>query len=239
MPVHDWTRVEAGDFHDFHQAWITAVRNALNGGLLPPGFFAMAEHVTGGPIPDVVTLKAHDTPTAGNTAVQTRPPVARFVQQTEPDLYAKKANRIVVKHRRGQVVAVIEILSPGNKASRSAFRAFVEKAVALIEQGIHLVLIDLFPPTPRDTQGVHAAIWDHLNGSAVEPPADKPLVVVAYEAGIPCTAYVNPVAVGDSLPDAPIYLTPGEYVLAPLEATYQLTWNQYPVPLRDLVAPDR
>jgi hypothetical protein len=26
MPVHDWTRVDAGVFHDFHQRWIGAIR---------------------------------------------------------------------------------------------------------------------------------------------------------------------------------------------------------------------
>ena len=29
MPVHDWTRVTAGTFHHFHQAWITALSDAL------------------------------------------------------------------------------------------------------------------------------------------------------------------------------------------------------------------
>ena len=35
MPIHDWTRLEPGDFHDFHQCWVVEIRNALNGGLLP------------------------------------------------------------------------------------------------------------------------------------------------------------------------------------------------------------
>ena len=43
MPVHDWTRVAAGMFHDFHNAWITELRNALNGGLLPPDYYALVE----------------------------------------------------------------------------------------------------------------------------------------------------------------------------------------------------
>ena len=60
MPIHDWTRVEAGDFHDFHQCWVVAIRNALNAGLLPVGYMAMAEQVTGRPIPDVVTLQAYE-----------------------------------------------------------------------------------------------------------------------------------------------------------------------------------
>ena len=56
MPIHDWTRLEPGDFHDFHQCWVVEIRNALNSGLLPPEYMAMAEQVTGRPIPDVVAL---------------------------------------------------------------------------------------------------------------------------------------------------------------------------------------
>jgi hypothetical protein len=26
MPIHDWTRPEAGDFHDFHQCWVVGIR---------------------------------------------------------------------------------------------------------------------------------------------------------------------------------------------------------------------
>src|SRR5689334_23707113 len=47
MPVHDWSRVGAGIFHDFHCAWIVEIRNALNGGLLPPDHDAMAEQIIG------------------------------------------------------------------------------------------------------------------------------------------------------------------------------------------------
>ena len=43
MPIHDWTRVPAGTYHFFHQRWISALTDALNGGGLPEGFFAMSE----------------------------------------------------------------------------------------------------------------------------------------------------------------------------------------------------
>lgn len=33
MPIHDWTRVEAGIFHDFRHEWISTLRRALNDGL--------------------------------------------------------------------------------------------------------------------------------------------------------------------------------------------------------------
>ncbi len=48
MPVHDWTRVIAGTFHDFHHEWIMAIKRTLNSGLLPSEYYAMAEQITGG-----------------------------------------------------------------------------------------------------------------------------------------------------------------------------------------------
>jgi len=48
-------------------------------------------------------------------------------------------------------------------------------------------------------------------------------------------AYVEFVAVGDPLPDMPLFLKPEFYVLAPLEATYQTTWNGFPAALKGLL----
>ncbi len=43
MPVHDWTIAPSGYFHHFHQQWAVSVCNALNGGVLPRGYFALVE----------------------------------------------------------------------------------------------------------------------------------------------------------------------------------------------------
>ena len=58
MPIHDWTRVSAGTCHSFHQRWISAIFDALNGGGLPEGYSAMSEVDAKGPVPDVLALKA-------------------------------------------------------------------------------------------------------------------------------------------------------------------------------------
>ena len=48
MPIHDWTRVDAGLFHDFHQDWTIELRRSLNAGRLPPGFVALAVNRSAG-----------------------------------------------------------------------------------------------------------------------------------------------------------------------------------------------
>jgi hypothetical protein len=40
MPLHDWTRVSAGTFHDFHVSWNVALKEALNTRLLPAEYYA-------------------------------------------------------------------------------------------------------------------------------------------------------------------------------------------------------
>jgi Protein of unknown function (DUF4058) len=240
MPIHDWSRIDSGIFHDFHQAWTIELRNALNSGALPPGYFALAEQVLSGPIPDVVTLQwqaagAEGPAAGGGIAVSEAPPKARFVASAELDTYTVKANRITIRHRLGKVVAVIEIVSPGNKSSRAALRVFAEKAYELLRQGINLLIVDLFPPSPRDPQGIHKVIWDEVREEPFELPPDKPLTIAAYSAGEPRTAYVEPVAVGDQLPKLPIFLDYNTYVPAPLEATYLETWRKCPSVVRDLV----
>jgi hypothetical protein len=241
MPIHDWTRVDAGLFHDFHQDWTVELRRSLNAGRLPPGYVALADQQTGGPIPDVLALhrsgpRPNGAATAGGgIAVAESPPKARFVVEQEEDVYARRANRIRIQHRHGEVVAVIELVSPGNKSSRTALRSFVRKASDLIWQGINLLVVDLFPPSDRDPQGIHKAIWDEFADRPFALPPDKPLTAAAYRAAPVKTAYVEPVAVGDDLPSLPIFLLDDLYVPAPLEETYRASWAAFPADFKGLL----
>jgi hypothetical protein len=238
VPIHDWTTVKAGTFHNFHFLWMSTLTNRLNAGLLPPGFFAMAEQIVGGPEPDVVTLHARPQPRPEEGGVAMAPPPrATFVvpARQESERYARKANRIAIHYELGNVVAVIEVVSPGNKESKHAFRAFVEKATNLILEGVNLLVVDLFPPGPRDPQGIHQAIWDEFTDQPFELPAGRPLTVAAYQTAPTWTAYVEPAAVGQPLPDMPLFLYDAHYVNVPLEETYQTTWNQLPVEIRQLI----
>ncbi len=244
MPMHDWTRVKSGIYHNFHYRWLASIMDFLNEGLLPPGYFAMAEQIIGGSEPDVVTLQSAEHFTSGGPvsaearvgmAVKETPPQTSYVMLAEVDRYARKANQIVIKHELGDVVAVVEIVSPGNKSSRHALRSFVEKSAELLYAGINLLIVDPFPPGPRDPQGVHKAIWDEVTEQPFELPADRPLTVVAYQAAPIKTAYIEPIAVGIPLPDMPLFLHDKFYVYVPLEQTYIATWEVLPRELQTLL----
>ncbi|MFO0811343.1 MAG: DUF4058 family protein [Gemmataceae bacterium] len=245
MPMHDWTLVPAGIYHAFHHNWISAISKALNAGLLPDEYYALPEQKTKKYGPDVLTLERQsseydDPPLAGGgSAVALRAaPSARFIAQTDEEYYRRKKSHIAVRHVSGdRTVAVIEIVSPGNKAGRLAFDEFVEKACGLLERRIHLLIVDPFPPGRQDPHGVHAAIWEALLGQSFEPPADEPLTVVAYECEEVTRAYIEPLAVGRELPEMPLFLEPNGCVMVPLEATYREAFAVMPRRWREVLEP--
>jgi hypothetical protein len=235
MPIHDWSRVEAGIFHHFHHRWISAISDVLNAGLLPADYYALAEQFAGGFGPDVLNLQTNDasgTPApagAGGGGLLVVPPKVKLSGETDMEFYRRRQKAVVIRHVSGdRVVAMVEVVSPGNKAGRHALRPFVDKAAEFLDRGIHLLVLDLLPPTRRDPHGIHVAIWEELTGKDWSEPLGKPLTLVSYEAGLTLRWYVEPVAVGDTLPEMPLFLQAGAHVLLPLEATYQTAWQAVP-----------
>ncbi len=238
MPIHDWTRVPSGLFHHFHQAWSMRIVDALNSGRLPKGTSALVEQCSGPKESDVLAVESRSRRpkfdsggSAGGLAMKTKP-VARFVQRSTGELYSRRANRIVVKHHLGRTIAVIEIVSPGNKDSQRSLREFVDKTVDFLRAGIHVLVIDLFPPTARDPSGIHKAIWDEMHAEEFSLPEGQDRTLVSYEVGDVRVAYIEPVGVGESLPEMPLFLTNDDHVMVPLEATYRSTWDAAPEEFR-------
>lgn len=217
MPIHDWTTVPSGLFHHFHQDWSVGIARALNASLLPKGIDALVEQRSGPHELDVHGIERWAT-SAGS--------------RTDREFYAHRANRIVVRHHLSRILAVIEIVSPGNKDSRSALLEFVEKTSDFLRAGIHVLVVDLFPPTLRDPFGIHKAIWDELIEGDFAFPPGKDRILASFETGPKCAAYVEPVAVGDVLPQMPLFLATDAYVNVPLEPTYQTAWDACPEGIR-------
>jgi len=233
MPIHDWTRVTAGTFHAFHLSWISEIQTVLNSGILPSDYYAQAEQIAGPMGPDVLTLQMEEderpTEPSGNGHVAMAPPRTRWVGRSEMDDYVSKRRTVVIRHASGdRIVALIEIVSPGNKSSANALQSFVRKAAEALHRGYHLLIIDLFPPGRRDPQGIHGAIWEFIGEEGFELPDGEPLTLASYSAGHTKTAYVESVAVGKTLPDMPLFLQEDRYVSVPLEATYEGAYRGVP-----------
>jgi hypothetical protein len=240
MPVHDWTRVFPGTFHDFHASWIIHLKEALNSGVLPAGYYALAEQHAGAVIPDVLTLttrRPEAEPPQGAVALAEAPPrVSVHECPDEATMYRQARRTLAIRHRSNRrLVAMIEVVSPGNKDGEQHLEEFVDKAVEALRNGIHLLVIDLNPPGECDPQGMHAAIWSIVGGRGFELPANRPLTLAAYMADRRPQAFVEPRAVGQPLPDMPLFLAVGWYVNVPLEATYSAAYAGLPSVIKDVV----
>jgi len=249
MPLHDWTRVDAGIFHDFHGAWSLELRKILNGGLLPEGYYALTEQHAGRAIADVLTLHASPAgldpstdrlalpPATGGVALADAPPRAERRHTVEPTALGRRRS-LAIRHVSGhRLVALIEIISPANKDRPRHVANFVDKAVSALDLGVHLLLVDPFPPGSHDPSGMHGAVLRELEESdePYDVPPDKPATLASYAAGPAVEIYVKHVAFGTALPEMPLFLRPDRYVNVPLEPTYQAAYDGTPAFWREVL----
>lgn len=250
MPVHDWTRVEAGIFHDFHTVWIGQIRSALNGGLLPDGYYALAEQHAGEAIADILALHTSrpSSPSAslpplppirGGTAVVEAPPRIRRHRTHDTSERARRRT-VAIRHVSGhRLIALLEIVSPANKDRPGSVKEFAATVVKALDSEIHVLVADLFPLGRHDPYGMHGAVlqesqrFDAPDAEDV-PPKGEPLTLASYAADGPrVDVYLEHLAVGAPLPDMPLFLNPEWYVNVPFDATYQAAYRGVPGFWRD------
>lgn len=240
MPAHDWTRVDAGTFHDLHQAWITHLKERLNGGILPPGYYAMSEQIAAKMHPDVLALRdpaRTDRDLSKTKTLETAPKVQWRVTAKINQQYHRKVRTVVVRRLDDhEVVAFIEVVSRANKDRESNVTEIVDKIVLAVDNGVSVLLLDLLPPTKHDPQGIHGAVWNRFDDEPYLPPVGHPLTMASYLAEpLGPEAFVQSVAVGQLLTDMPVFLTPENYVEVPVEETYMAAYRGMPEYWRNVI----
>ncbi|MFO0851087.1 MAG: DUF4058 family protein [Gemmataceae bacterium] len=235
MPMHDWAVVvgrDPGLFHDFHTSWLTHLKDSLNGGGLPAGYFAMTEQRTGVYVPDVLTYSpaARPEPAGGGGTAVAEPRAERAARLRQEQVPHR---RLVVRSGR-RVVAVIEVVSPANKDRQGTVEAFAAKVADLLRGGVHVAVIDPLPPGAHDPGGVHPAVWAALDDAdPADPcPTDRPLTFAGYRADPRPYAYLSYATVGQPLPPVPLFLDGGVFIELPLEATYMTCYDRLPAELK-------
>lgn len=203
--------------------------------------FAALEQSTGDAVPDVVTLRSstHDPQTQftgsdeSAVAVAEKPP--RVDITVRADSFLSRQKRIVIRRAFGDVVALIELVSPENKRTQKSLDCLLTKVLSAIDQDLHVLVLDILPPGNHDPGGMHAAIWQELSDKPYEAPPERQLTLSSYEADDVPRAYVQPLAVGSPLPPMPVFLSPGWYVEVPLEQTHEDAWEGTPRPWRKML----
>ena len=242
MGVHDWSRVSPNHFHHFHGAWINHLSEELNDGVLPDGYYALAEQ-SQAIQPDILTVDvlpsvtrpdpsgSNGTTDPGGVGMMMKPAAATKVRRFSPP----KSRTVAIRQTdTGELRSIVEIVSPGNKDSTDRLNAFVLKCQTALKYGVQLAVIDLLPPTRICPSGTHARIIDDT--ADFEP--DRPLYCVGYQADPPgpdasYVSYYDPLAVGETLPETPLFLTPDQYVPLPLPKTYESAYVRLPGIIKD------
>jgi hypothetical protein len=245
MPIHDWTVVPAGIFHGFHLSWIAELKKAMNGGGLPPEFYADAEQYADGKNADVLAL--HRSPAGSTAPLSASGSVATLALTIPADTAQRTAGkskpqtqtqrRVVVRHISGhRVVAHIEIVSPRNKDRRTSAEEFVAKGREAIDAGIHLTVIDLFPATRAARRGLAPGIWRKYDRVPLVAPPGQPLCVASVRSTARPDGFFKFLAVGEELPAFPLFLTDTLSASLPLADTYAAAFAGSPPYLRELLS---
>ncbi len=259
--IHDWTSVPSFVWGDFHAGWIGELRKQLNGGVLSDPFYAVAETQGGLTVEsaespdgnglsddhddpvggrrfvgDLLSLReGHGSDGGGGLAVAEAPPHTRLTLQAPTPTAVR---RILIRHASGdRVVALIELVSPGNRDGRRKIESFCDHIEAAVGGGVHVLLVDLFPPTNLLPDGIQGAVAERF-GIDYDPPPDEPLCCAAYRAAGPATtSFIEPLAVGAPVPTMPLFLTTDRYVNLPLAESYAEAFGPTPRKYKALLDP--
>ncbi len=222
-PHHHW--------ESFHSNWATRIADGI-AAVLPPEF-QVEEHTHAGPgfEIDVATYEGQMSPqvnASAGAALATRaapayaPPVP---DGTLPAVFPDTFEVRVFSTTAGlTLVAVIELVSPGNKDRPAERRAFVAKCASYLAQGVSLIVVDVV--TNR-----HANLHNELMRlMEAVPDLDFPPEVTLYAAAYrplrraeqeTIDLWRRPLTVGEPLPTLPLRLTGDLFVAVDFESAYQ------------------
>ena len=245
MPLRDHFRpptTRFGSWESLHGGWPMVIIQQLRK-QLPPGFVS-APRVHLGPYfkIDIAAFETDDaspgagTSTGGRGAAATlaSPRPTWFIETDVPEDDEYEVQIYSVEEER-QLVAVIEIVSPGNKDRPDKRRAFVGKCGALLRKGVAVSIVDLV--TIR-----HANLYAELMAFVGHPdPTLGPEPPPIYASSCRWTpnaagtrarleAWSNPMAVGQTLPPLPIWLRDTQSILLDLERSYEAACEDLSIP---------
>ena len=205
-----------------HGMWAAKIAERLNG-FLPPEYRAGPTIHLGGFEVDVGTFDERGqtewspSPEAGGIALYTsaEPTLTLEVDPLDADEYEVKV------YREYDLVAVIELLSPSNKDRPETRDIFTAKCAAFLKSGVCVTLVDIVTSYRANLFG---GLLDELGWP--EQTADDGIYVATLRSRrVNGRRRVNtwyyPLAVGESLPNLPLWIDDHTAVPLELEASYE------------------
>jgi hypothetical protein len=225
MTLHHWPNPKV-PWRSFHNHWIVRLVEYLNQDVLPAGFQARPTEFIVGIEPDLLLLQMADQPEPfTGTAPFLAEATATAVLPAPADL---PIVGIYSAYDTSRLVAIIEIVSPGNKDRAEAVQAFVEKVLFLLQDGVHVMVIDVISLPGESMRqpilerlGLEHSVQDVPGlwcASYCALPEDDP------QPHLTVREWAEAVAVARPLPQLPLFLRlDQQWVMVDLQTTYAAT----------------
>ena len=232
-PLHGPRRWEG-----FHHAWATFIAQQLNQETLPPDYFAESEVSVGPQLEiDVATMRRSPSvgPGAGTATAVWSPPRPKIAVRVDFARLDRYEIRVYQDLGGGaELRAAIELVSPANKDRAGSRRTFAAKCAGYLKHGIGLAIVDVV--TSR-AANLHAEMFDVLEvkGRRAAWASPTGLYAVAYRAvtlrkSPRIEAWPEPLALGQTLPVAPLWLSLDLCVPLRLEDSYLAACRSLRIP---------
>lgn len=148
--------------------------------------------------------------------------LSAFVHTNPPtqDVYEV---RVFDERHNGPPVAVVKVVSPGNKESQEDRRAFVSKCVRLVREHVSLVVVDMVTTHPHN---LNAELLDSIGNFKLNQINTSALYAVACRTTKRdhkgrFEVWAEPLGIGQPLPTMPLWLAEDVAVPLELEESYQ------------------
>jgi len=172
-------------------------------------------------------LQAADRPEQERLAAQTALAEATLTATLPPPAELPIVG-VYSAYDASRLVAAIEIVSPGNKDRSEMVQAFVEKALLLLQDGVHLMVVDVIS-LPKHSMRRPILKRLGLDEEATESNGLWASSYCALPGGEPqphlmVREWAEPIEVGGPLPTLPLFLRADQlWVMVDLESTYRAT----------------
>ena len=192
---------------------------------MPPeiniGTFHEEDALSAGPVP------GRDGGTNGGVATAVWAP-ARPTLAVVTDFPAEAVYEVRVfdQKRGGQLVAVVEFVSPANKDRPEHRRAFVAKCAALLQEQVSVTIVDLVTTRQFNLYRDLLELIGHTDPSlAPEPPSVYAVACrgTRQDPSWLVETWFHPLVIGQPLPTLPLWLADDLAVPLELEASYEET----------------
>lgn len=222
MPLHDWNKLDGWD--GVHHLWLSELLLHIKP-QLPPEYRA---HI--GTMPaislDAVALKpdvsVRHWENGKSTETGSEPNSEFSEPETEVATLTLDPQRAVMVTFRGQLVAVVEVVSPANKDRPSSRETYTYRYLGYLKSLANLLLVDVHP-RPYGFSFADALV---IELQLKRDPLPTPMAI-AYRVGGPAPTggsflgtWRRQLKIGEPLPKLPLPLSVHRVVNVDLEATY-------------------